>query len=167
MKKKRGDWKAYEWLCYYVEGKCFPTGRNLPALKFFPFLPTSHGLESNIQLTLAKRPEGYKASNDPPLPNGRRVIQRFTLHPRQKARGLQSSKPPNLPWSTENSHLPVRVAWLPVSLGSSRPPPSDANFSTRGFPHKHGACWPPSACIKFPPHPFATRGGLLTTLTLA
>ena len=167
MKKKRGDWKACECLCYHVGGgEKFSTGRNLPALKFF--LSTDQPWSRKQHTTHPRqRPEGYKASHNPPLPNGRRVIQQFTLHPRQKARGLQSSKPPNLPWSTENSHLPVRVAWLPVSLVSSRPPPSDANFSTRGFPHKHGACWPPSACIKFPPHPFATRGGLLTTLTLA
>ena len=131
-------------------GGKFSTGRNLPALKF-SFLPTSHGLESNIQLTLAKRPEGYKASNDPPLPNGRRVIQRFTLHPRQKARGLQSSKPPNLPWSTENSHLPVGVAWLPVSLGSSRPPPSDANFLYTGIPAQSRSLLAPLCAHKPPP----------------
>ena len=122
MKKKRGDWKAYECLCYHVGGENFPTGRNLPALKLF--LSTDQPWSRKQHTTHPRqRPEGYKASHNPPLPNGRRVIQQFTIHPRQKARGLQSSKPPNLPWSIETH---ICLSELPGSpspwVAPDRPP---------------------------------------------
>ena len=155
MKKKRGDWKAYECLCYHVGGGGnFSTGRNLPALKFFlstdqPWSRREHtthprqtagGLQSISQSTLAKWPKGYTTIHNSPSPKG------------QRATKFQTSK------STleyRNSHLPVGVAWLPVSLGSSRPPPSDANFLYTGIP----------AQARSPLCVFPT--GLPTTLTLA
>ena len=147
-------------------GGKFSTGRNLPALKFF--LSTDQPWSRKQHTTHPRqRPEGYKASHNPPLPNGRRVIQQFTLHPRQKARGLQSSKPPNLPWSTDShSHLPVRVAWLPVSRVAPDFP-LRRSFLYTGIPAQARSLLAPLCVHKTSPHPFATRGGSPTTLTLA
>ena len=164
MIKKRGDWKAYECLCYHVGvGGNFSTGQNLPALKFFlstdqPWSRKQHtthprqtarGLQSISQSTLAKRPKGYTTIHTSPSPQGQRATKFQTSKSTLEYRNLTCAC-----WSLPGSRCPGC-------------PPQTQIFSTRGFLHKHGACWPPSACIKLPPHPFGTRGGSPTTLTLA
>ena len=142
-------------------GGKFSTGRNLPALKFFlstdqPWSRKQHtthprqtagGLQSISQSTLAKRPKGYITIHNSPSPKG------------QRATKFQTSK------STLEYRKLTFACWSCL-VAPDRPLQTQI-FSTRGFLHKHGACWPPSACRKLLPHPFATRGGLPTTLTLA